>query len=266
MNPNLKRTPAPKSARQIVVQAPPPDRPTGKVAIALQFWAGDIKQAAKLSRFITDLQPHHAPDVDFLFVARFDCPHDAEMAKYASRKFNVRQIRSKRRGKGWPHGCNDLWFGLMDELYLGISAHRLPQYKFVFTFEADNVPVSPRWLQHFIKHWDAANAEAPTYVMGAELLSPAQHINGNALFSCRMPFLHWLTRDVNASHPKMGWDYFLAHDFRKWGTAIMPDLQSYWNTTTFSPQDVENCFGRGDVWVHGIKDDSLLDAARKRLL
>jgi hypothetical protein len=244
----------------------PKTTPTEKVALMLQFWSGDKNQAMNLARLITDMQQRHSDSADFFFVSRFDCPHDRKAIEYVSRKFNVRTVTSRRRGKGWPHGCNELWFSTIESLATGIETDKFPHYRFAFTFEADCVPTSPNWLSHLIRHWDEQQHQRKTYVMGAELQSPATHINGNALFSTDLAFLRWLCRDVCAAPSNQGWDYALAPQFRNWGVAVMPGMQSYWQTATFSVTDIKNCFDRGDVWVHGVKDESLLRAARTRFL
>lgn len=240
--------------------------PSDRVLLALQYWEGDRAQAMDVARFIADLQPKHTDAADFLFVSRFDCHHDQDAVKYVSNKFNVRTFTSRRRGKGWPHGCNDLWFSTIEHVNDNIEIRKFPKYKFVLTFEADCVPMSTRWIQHLIEQWDLAQAKRRVFVMGAQLESPGRHINGNALFSTDQAFTRWLSKDVSAAPPSQGWDYYLGPSFRSWGVAIMPGLQSFWATPTFSETDIENSFGRGDVFVHGVKDRSLLHAARKKLL
>lgn len=246
-------------------QAFPKTEPSGKILLALQYWKGDRDQAMRLARFIADLQHGHSDLADFLFVSRFDCGHDDETVKYVSRKFDTHTFISRRRGKGWPHGSNDLWFALIEHVNDQIEKRRFRHYKAVFTFEADCVPLSPRWINHFIEQFDAANATRPTYVMGA-LLPNGPHINGNALFKCDLAFTRWLSKTVSAAPPRAGWDYVLAGAFAKWGWAVLAGLKSYWNSPSLPESQIEQEFREGTVFIHGIKDDSLLTSARRRLL
>lgn len=250
-----------------VVQRPfPKTESTNKILLALQCWAGDQAQAMRLARFIADLQPRHSEQADFLFVARFDCPHDRDTVSYVSAKFNTHTFISRQRAKGWPHGPNTLWFETMNHVSDQIEKKKFIHYKAVFTFEADCVPLSPDWITHFHREFDVANARRPTYVMGALLPSPGEHINGNMLVKCDLAFLRWLTKTVSASPPSAGWDYFLARDFKRWGWSEMPKQLSWWGAQTLPEVTINELFAAGIIFHHGCKDDSLLNAARQRLL
>jgi hypothetical protein len=243
-----------------------PAKPEDRILLVLQYWKGDIKQAMTLARFIADIQPGLSEVADFLFVARFDCPHDTDTIKYVSKKFRTYHHTSKRRGTGWPNGCNDLWFGAMEWVQSMIEAKKVPAYKAVLTFESDCVPLAANWLNQLSNAWDDAVAKSPTFVLGAYLTAPGPHINGNAMFSCHPAFLHWLVRKVGGAPPNAGWDYVLYKDFRRWGAANLPGLKSYWATKTFSEEGFNREIAEGTFFLHGVKDDSLLRMARKKFL
>ncbi len=241
-------------------------RPEDRILLILQFWKGDMAQAMKLARFIADMQNGKSESADFLFLSRFDCPIDMDVVNYVSRKFNVFTYTSRRRGTGWPHGCNELWFSGMDWFESMLAHNKVPKYKAAFTFEADGVPLSPTWIQQMSVAWDEQAAKKPTFVFGAELMAPGRHINGNMLVSGNLAFLHWLVKKKGGVTSRGGWDYVLAADFRKWGAYNFPQLKSYWASATFSRESFENELDRGTLYVHGVKDDSLLDMARKKFL
>lgn len=253
--------------RSNVVARPfPKTEPVSKILLALQYWRGDQAQAMQLARFIADLQARHSDQADFLFSGRFDCPHDRDAIAYVSKKFNTHTYISRQRARGWPHGPNVLWYETMNCVQDNIEKKKFPHYKAVLTFEADCVPMSPDWITHFHREFDKANERRATYVMGALLPSPGLHINGNALFKCDLAFMRWLTKEVSASPPSMGWDYHLARDFQKWGWAEMPKQLSWWGAKTLPEQTIAELFDAGTIFFHGCKDSSLLNAARKRLL
>jgi hypothetical protein len=237
-----------------------------KILLVLQFWEGDKEQAMQLARFIADLSPGMNDHADFLFAARFDCPQDNDAVKYVSRKFNVWTTTCRRRGVGWPHGCNELWFGTMSWIYDMITMKKLQHYKAVFTFEADCVPMRPDWLQHFCREWDAIQTVQPIYVAGALLRAPGEHINGNAMFSTDLKFLRWIAKDIVSAASSAGWDFWLAPQFRQWGWAQLPGLLSYWNAQTMPEAEINRLFWSGIAFLHGVKDDSLFKEARRRLL
>jgi hypothetical protein len=248
----------------VVKPAEPKTKASNKILLALQFWKGDRDQAMRMARYVADLAPEFSDQADFLFSARFDCPHDSETVKYVSRKFNVWTHQCRRRGVGWPHGCNELWFGTMAWIHSMIETLRMPHYKAVLTFEADCVPMRRDWLTHFHREWDRANEKKPTYVLGAKLMAPGEHINGNALFSTRLDFLRWLSKDIVSANSSAGWDYWLAPEFKQWGWAVMPNHLSYWNTKSLPEEVIEDLFRKDIVFLHGVKDDSVLDAARAK--
>lgn len=241
---------------------------TNKILLVLEFWQGDKDQAMQLAKFIADLQPGHSDDADFLFVSRFDCTQDTEVVKYVSRKFNTYHYRSPKCGVGWPNGCNELWFGGMEWIYHMMEAKKIPQYRTIFTFEGDGLPLQANWISTFAKQWDRLNVMGPVYVAGAILGEggPGEHINGQAFFSGDLKFLHWLVKEVGGSPPNCGWDFWLRQEFKRRGWAKMPGLRCYWNTKTFTQQQYDQEQRDGTVWMHGVKDDSLYLMARKRLL
>jgi hypothetical protein len=239
-----------------------------KILICLEFWEGDKAQSMQLARFIADLQPGRCDSADFLFVSRFDCSQDAETIKYVARKFNVHHYRSPKSGTGWPHGCNELWFGAMEWIYHMIEAKKVPQYKAIFTIEGDGLPLQSNWIVDFSRKWDELNAIKPVYVAGA-ILNPGEdgeHVNGQAFFSGDLRFLFWIVKRINGAPSNCGWDYWLRKDFARWGQAQMPGLRCYWGTKTFSQEQYEQEQRDGTVWLHGVKDNSLYSMSRKKLL
>lgn len=236
-----------------------PDR---KFLIALQFWDGDKAQAMNLARYLADLEPRHSDVADFLFVSRFDCKHDQPTVDHVSRKFNTRTFTSRRRGVGWPDGCNDLWFSVMEWLNSMINAKKILPYKAVFTTEADNCPIQRDWAPKLSALWDKANEKSPVVMAGA-LVDPGPHINGNAFMSCRPDFLHWIARRIGGVRPGVGWDWILAPEFRRLGWANLTQVKSIYHTPTFSKEQFDDMRKNDWIWIHGCKDDSLIRHGRE---
>lgn len=234
-----------------------------KILIALQYWDGDRALALDLARYLADLEPTHTNLADFMFMARFDSSLDERVAKEVSRKFNVFSVKARRRGKGWPAGCNDLWFSVMEWAYSMIEAKRVPAYKAIFTFEADGAPIPRDWIARLSSEWDRVSNPGPVVMAGA-LQEHGPHINGNALMSGNLGFLHWVVRKVGGCHPFSGWDFVLAPEFKSQGWANIPGVRSYYNTPTFSKEQYDQMVKEDLIWVHGGKDRSLIDFGRKR--
>lgn len=242
------------------------DRPT-KILLALQFWKGDMEQAMKVARLIADLEPRHSEFADFLFVSRFDCEQDMKTVEYVSTKFNTHTyINRHRRGTGWPSGCNDLWFGTMDHCYSFSEAKRFPPYKAVLTFEADSCPLTPNWYRELSRAWDEQTAVKPVKVFGSLLQYPGWHINGNALFSADLKFLYWVSRQIGGCDPTKGWDFLLAKDFKREGWADCPRMNSHWQRKTMPDEEIDALRSSGVVFLHGVKDDSVISHMRKKFV
>lgn len=233
-------------------------QPTDRMLIALQFWKGDAKQAYRLSRLLADLEPEHQDKADFLFFSRFDTPIDPKEVYYVSRKFDTLQARCRRQGVGHPYGCNELWLGLW-EWVAGRQAqgHR---YKMVFTCESDGAPGTRNWISKMHALWDEVQ---PASVVGS---FQGDHINGNAMFSGHPAFVAYLTRKVVSIQMNAGWDYVLWKVFKQWGAAGVSQVRSYWQTPTMSRERFDAEVHDGAVWIHGVKDNTLLEHSRAALI
>lgn len=238
-----------------------------KLLLALQYWDGDKAQAIRLARLIADIEPRHCESADFLFVSRFDCTHDEETILHVQKKFNVHTyINRHRRGTGWPHGCNDLWFGTMDHVFSFCEAKRMPPYKAILTFEADSCPLVPNWIRELSNAWDAQQARSITKVYGPRVEYPLPHINGNALFGGDLLTLHKISRQIGGCPPDKGWDFILAKQFKQMGWGDCPLMKSQWQCKTMSESDIDEHRKAGVVFLHGVKDDSVLTDVRKRFV
>jgi len=233
-----------------------------KILIALQYWAGDSKLALKLAKFLADIEPRHSDQADFLLLSRYDCPLDTTTVQHLSRKFNVHGFRGWKRGTGWPAGCNDLWLTVMEWAASMSQAKKIPEYKAIFTCEADGAPLFRDWITRMHEAWDQVSREKPVVVAGP-LVLPGPHINGNCLVNGSPKNLNWLAHGMPSVHPAVGWDYLLAPLLKKAGWANIPGMRSIYNTPTFSAERRKSLQEEGVFWVHGGKDDSLIRLGRE---
>lgn len=236
-----------------------------KILLALQFWEGDKAAANRLAKAITDLEPRFSEHADFLLSSRFDCSVDPDIARYVSRKFNVfTHVNRTRREKGWPGGCNGLWFGTLDHIWDLNRSRKMPTYKAVLTFEADAFPLRQDWIPRLHDIWDQANARRPVKVVGALIPGSYEHINGNALFSGDPEFLFRMGRKVSGCRPDGGWDYVYAPMFKQMGWADSPRIQSWWRCPTVTKETFESLVAKDVVLLHGVKDDSVIRHLREK--
>jgi hypothetical protein len=146
------------------------------------------------------------------------------------------------------------------------AEHRAtPRYKAALFLEADCVPLNRDWIWIFSSKWDTFKGKV--FVAGRRVESPgiAEHINGNCMVSGNLKFLNWLAKQVGEP-ADCGWDYCLAGEFRRWGVAELPGMEFIWKTPTMSEDSLNQIRERGVIFLHGIKDNSGLNYARKVLL
>ncbi len=231
----------------------------------LPFWNGDKLQCSHLSRLLADLEPTHNDTADVLFCSRFDCAHDLTAEEYLSRKFNIFSYTSKRRGTGWPIGCNELLLGMLEWFYHKKESGKIPNYRALFVAESDCIPLQRDWIARLTAEWD--KIPQPKVMAGAWLSNGVRpglgHINGGCCFLSGDPkFLKWMLRQ---SLPRAGWDYALAPAMKQWGWANIPMIRSEWRTP-ITEETFKTEQEAGTIFYHGCKGLAGIDLARKNLL
>ena len=239
-----------------------------KLAVIVPYWSGDAKKAFDLLDFIAELEPKFRDDVIVCPVPRWDMAKDGSDDFPALRaKFPVFNWRSVTPGDGWPDGCNAM----------ALDIYRMAEKRWedgwwqdvgaCLLMEPDAVPISKSWLDELKLEWLNAVAYNPeVLVVGSWRNSgpyPCGHINGNCLFH------PMLARRVDIEHVPPG----LAYD-----CALAPQLRHRWKisglfknlfqsaTATEEMLTTPEVGERRPVIVHGVKDGSALEYARRTLL
>lgn len=179
-----------------------------KLLLCLQFCPIDQDQALYLARLIADNEPVKRFDVEFAISYRPDSsPAIVEEIEYILRqKFHYfRSHKSLRRGKGWPHGCNDLWFDTMNWAYT-LKKSKQTNCNGIFTFEADNLPLQRDWINALCDEWE--QNWTGKLAVGNLHAEPIKHINGNGMFLIAMQDkIGQVMHGCPAHEP---WDLYLA--------------------------------------------------------
>ena len=242
-----------------------------KLMIVMQYWDGDKPQAEKFLRLITDMQDGYSTEAGVMFSARFDSSIDEKLVEYVSRKFPVVTYVGRRRGTGWPFGCNEVWFDTMLWLFGERRVGRLKEYKAALTMEADDAPLAKDWIKRLSNAFDAAR---PAHVVGRlyswdrrneKTKSESFHCNGNAMFALSPELERVLvsTQGVPAGSP---WDCFMARAFEKVGWASTMSIWSMYKQKAMTAEVFDWMHRRGGAFVHGFKDSSAIDLARRRFV
>ncbi len=237
------------------------------LALFLQYHQADYEQAMTLARFIAEIEPARREDIRFRFVTRFDARNpDPETFAQVGKKFDVSWGRTSRYPwSGWPSGPN----GMAKEILLGapkmLHEAGWDEVGGVLLLEPDCVPLSRSWLTNLATEWAVARDLGGKAIMGSWRGSgPAcGHINGNCIFRPDIA----KAAGAEAIGPHMAWDCDIAPRLKnKWHVTglIRNDFQSL-NATEEKLRTPETG-AVAPVMVHGFKDDSAMNIARKWIL
>lgn len=235
-----------------------------QLLIAMQYWSRDSAQAREVTNFMADLErQHRGDDFTLMLVHRHDCPAPSTAwVADLSRRFDVLVHRSRRFGTGWPHGPNEMWFDLASKFFELQVEGKAPKFHAMLTLEPDDVPLTRMWADAILAEWAALGQP---FMLGSFCQHPAPHVNGNLLLTGDIAKLQRVVR-IGGAPCHAGWDFHYARKFKDWGAVGGQRILSLWNTPTISPEAVAEHRANGVALLHGVKDNSALDAARKLCL
>lgn len=232
--------------------------------LAIQWWEQDYQAAMRLARRVADLEPAFRSDVEVWLVPRFDAPDpDEATVRHIEGKFEVQAYRTRRRGKGFPSGPNDMVHDLWTEVHRRCLQERGFKEKVdgVLLWEADDVPVCKDWLDRILAEWKTARA-AGKLILGCYMAEPAPHINGNMVFH---PSLYSAVRGLEGCPTFTAWDVFHAPKFLPVAQHSR-EIANFYHAVAVPPGRVWDKKGNAKfAFVHGVKDSSVFDEALKRV-
>ena len=234
-----------------------------RTLLALQAWTGDLDRAVELSKFWCELHGERSQSVDLMLVCRYDCDIPVGWTEEMSRSFRARAVKSNRIGQGWPEGCNQLWMSTVEHALS--MAREGNEYDAIVTFEADSVPVKRDWIARLTDELAASQADVMGAYMAGHDVAANKHINGNMVISGRLEFLEWLC-SLFQNPVGTAWDVWIwpRLSTRKWHST--KQIFNCWNSKTIDEGAVQSWATRGVAVIHGVKDRSCLEAARRMLL
>jgi hypothetical protein len=244
---------------------PNPDPKDSSLMVCLAYWEGDWAMAREVARLLSDLLPSGQSNVEFLFQRRFDCEKpDAGIVRHCEEKFaRVHVRRSRRKGVGFPMGCNELAFDLFDFMFC--NRHDFPHVDGVLLIEADCVMLSRTWNHEFIDEWRRAQT-AGKLVCGTFIPTNSNggkfHINATAIY--RWDILKHVPALVGGPGT-VGWDWYHGTRLHPVGHDT-PLIHLDYRRKSITPEElfspIEN--KKVPVLYHGVKDDSAIRAVRER--
>lgn len=249
-----------------------------KLLLCLPFSPHEINQARELVKLWVDLEDKFNEDVTLVLFSRFDIEPNAigkDVIDYAKTKFKVLTEKCRRKGKGWPAGCNALEVGAYE--WFVEKTRTGMDIEYIMLAESDTVPLRRGWLGEIIN--EAYDAKAK--MLGAYFTKEegCAHINGN----CVLHKDAW--KDIKGIWQvpsRRGWDCHIGLKALAVGTPSRLIWQDYrlgapdnpWkgDDYIFAPksyggsknplygQTLQPCF------LHGIKTLDGINAVRKRFL
>lgn len=168
----------------------------------------DLSQGLQLLKLWADIEDGFNPQMTVVLCLRFDmdpAKHIPQQAvAYASKKFRVMIQRCKRKGLGWPAGCNALEVGSYEWF---VEANRFGRIDFPYFLiaEPDTVPLRRGWAIEIMN--EAYDSKA--LMIGAYFTEPdgCPHINGNCVIHRDL----WKSlKAIWAVPSRRGWDAFIG--------------------------------------------------------
>jgi hypothetical protein len=237
-----------------------------KFLTVLQMWEGDAEAACSLARLLADIQGGAVnQETDLMLLYRQDCRPRPKLELYCQDVFaNVHVLSTRRKDAGFPAGPNAMWCELMQHAEI---MHKLGKWDYtaVLTTEGDACPLTKDWSAKLLAAWEEANVPVAGCWMPGSFSQSADigHINGNAMFDValaqKIPKLY--------SCPQQhSWDMFFSKDFHKLGWKDLPEIRNLYQAQTATQKVINFWRASGCVWLHGVKDSSVRDWARKSLV
>jgi hypothetical protein len=241
-----------------------------KILLVLQCYEGDKRVAMQLARLIADLEcdgkSRHA---DFMFAWRWDTAPDMQTIQHVARKFDaVHTFTSGRKTKGWPQGCNDLFFEAYGRFCIRVK-QKFWDYDAALFFESDCVPLARDWIEQLQREWYERDQSILGFIYGPGD-HPIPHVNGNLMIS---PRFQRECREFFACPSHAGWDCAHAKAMLKHARAsrlIFNDYsrKSIGREELFAPKSYGARHPLANqtvqpVFYHGVKGTDAIDCVRK---
>ncbi len=253
-----------------------------KLLVALCLCPLDKDQGFELLRLWADMEDGFNPRISVAICLRFDMDiSDIEQSliDYAKKKFNLYLLNSRRKGVGWPAGCNALEVGAYEwfvEKNRDNQKSKSFDFEYILLAEADTVPLRKGWMEEIMN--EAYDNKA--VIMGAYFTKEdgCPHINGN----CVIHRDAWRKiRSIWHVPSRRGWDMHIGPQALSLGTPSkliwqdyrlgMPDNPWKGDDFLFADKEFTNpanpLYGQKlrPAMIHGIKTMDGIKAVRKKL-
>lgn len=234
-----------------------------RILIVLQYYHEERDQALAWAKLVVRLG-NPGKEADILVSTRFDTVPDKEIVDTLAQAFSVFTHQGRRKAKGWPHGCNEMWFDTIAHIKEWTKQGRY-HYDVIATLEADSCPLVPNWIQRLLMAWDGRGMGVTMAGYESAIPGPWPHINGNCLVSGELSHLTWLAETICGANASQGWDYCHARKFYQRGAQAIPEILSLWQFKgVIDDYVIDQWVQQGAALFHGCKTQALFNCIWKR--
>jgi hypothetical protein len=227
------------------------------------YWDGDKTKIENVARLAADLLPEPTDQAEALFVARYDASSPSAGVQYRlGQKFSKCDVwPCDRRATGFPGGCNEMAYGLLNYVY--IQRHMKLKFQDITTIlmlEGDCVITRPTWVEELCADWESAYNYGKRIVGAVQKAIPEiptnEHINAVAMYD---PEILRLIPQMIGGPEHIGWDNYhgpRAMPFAK----DSPLFKLDYKRETITEDELYR--KPSPLIYHGVKDLSALMAVR----
>lgn len=234
--------------------------------LAIMFYDGDINNSMGLARLLADVETRYRNDVTLILVYQpgtIITTDVVETVVYCNSKFNTILTRSPLGGAGWFDGSGQLWSGS-----LSVSVDNKDHSSVFLIDGGDSVPLCNDWIVKLqAAHSETLKNNKRVTGFLVKLGDVPYYIHANMVLD-----LSFVRENTSLLKFKTladgGRDMLEIFHFPVLYPSLLPTsrIWSAPNSRGCTPEILRKLSDAGICWLHGYKDDNLVDKARELLL
>lgn len=236
-----------------------------RLLVCCPYWHGDKDAMERAFSLAADLLPQKSLYADILFVPRHDTEFPSEsLLHHVYKKFSRIYVwRCTRQGKGFPHGCNDLAYGIFNYVHdRRRESVDFNDIEVILLLEADCVFLRPTWVEELLAEWHSARNQHRVIAGGVQARGrwggTEEHVNAVALYAAE---ILQIVPGLRSGPENEGWDHYHRDSM----LPVTLDSKLFKLDHQKASITEAELYADPQVLVyHGVKNDSAVNAVRQR--